>query len=158
MRFHCSGETPVLAGCCRLGWGWDGAGMGPNAAPCPQLLPAHPGSCRAGPCPPHPFGELPCEGSPHSGIPSPRQPISGTLRLGSINNTAILSSLSGQLSSCLMLGWCQVSLREDEDEDEDGLAAPVKLAGYTRSFLPSTPRCAPPVGLGGMIWCTFIYL
>lgn len=39
------------------------------------------------------------------------------LRLGSIN---ILPSLSGWLSCRLMLGWSQVSLREDEGENEDG--------------------------------------
>lgn len=118
MRFHCGSETPALAGCrCPA----TGTGTGPNAAPSLWLLPAHPSSSGAGPCPRHPFGELSGKSSPRSGIPSPQQPIlgpvSGTLRLGSIN---ILPSLSGQLSSHLMLGWRQASLWEDEDEDDRG--------------------------------------
>lgn len=109
----------------------DGDGTGPDAAPCPRQLPAHPGSICAHPCPRCPFGELPHEGSPRSSIPSPRQPISGpvsgTLCLGSINNAAILPGLSRRLSCRLMLGQRQASLWEAEDEDanedEDGLVA-----------------------------------
>jgi len=76
--------------------------------------------------------------------------VSGALHLGSINNAAIPPSLSGQLSSRLMLGRHQASCQEDEeegeDEEDDGLAAgwgrqaPMKLQNVSEPLCPPRAR------------------
>lgn len=80
------------------------------------------------------------------------------LRLGSIN---ILPSLSGWLSCRLVLDWSQVSLWEDEDENEDGFGgwsgSPALMmlrdvseppwsqgAGWVGRVLPSAPWLSLP--------------